>query len=149
MDYREAKKEDLEEIIHLFQDDELGILREIIGDPVDESYVKAFDEIRQDKNNEIWVIEADSKVVGVMQLTFIPYLSRTGTKRAQIESVRIHKNFRNKGVGREFIRFALERAREKGCGIVQLTTDKTREKVHTFYERLGFSSTHVGMKIYI
>ena len=43
--------------------------------------------------------------------------------------------------------WAIQRCRERGCAIVQLTTDKSRTDAHRFYERLGFRATHEGMKL--
>ena len=47
------------------------------------------------------------------------------------------------------VRWAIDRARERGCRIVQLTTDKTRPDALRFYETLGFRATHEGMKLHL
>ena len=88
-------------------------------------------------------------MAGVFQLTFIPNLTYQGGKRALIEGVRVAGAMRGQGVGRTMFRWAIERAREKGCRIVQLTTNKQRPDAIRFYESLGFESTHEGMKLMI
>ena len=90
--------------------------------------------------------EAD---VGVMQLTFIPYLTYQGGWRALIEGVRVASEFRSKGIGREMIQWAIGRARERGCHVLQLTTDKERVDALRFYESLGFAASHEGMKLHL
>jgi GNAT superfamily N-acetyltransferase len=82
-----------------------------------------------------------------LQLSFIPGLARRGAWRAQIEAVRVHEAARNRGVGARMIEWAVEVARNRGCALVQLTTDKRRTDAHRFYERLGFVASHEGMKL--
>ena len=149
MKFREANQEDLPAIIELFYDDKLGKTREKPSESVSKPYLSAFEEISDDKNNTIYVAEHDSRIIGVMQLTMISTLTRNGTKRAQIEGVRIHSDCRGQGFGSKLMQFAIEKAKESGCGIVQLTTDKSREEAHQFYLQLGFSDDHLGMKIFI
>ena len=92
------------------------------------------------------VAEADGEVVGCLQLTVIPGLSRMGATRGQLEGVRVSSKHRGRRIGEALVEAATDRARELGCSIVQLTTDRTRLDAHRFYERLGFVSTHIGMK---
>jgi ribosomal protein S18 acetylase RimI-like enzyme len=87
------------------------------------------------------------EIVGVLQLTVIPGLSRRGARRAQIEAVRIDRRLRRRGLGEALIRHAIDRARSQGCRLVQLTSDKTRDDAHRFYRRLGFVDSHVGFKL--
>ena len=82
-----------------------------------------------------------------MQLTFVPGLSRLGMWRGQIESVRIDSGSRGKGLGRKMIEWAIAECRKRGCGLVQLTSDKSRKEALQFYESLGFSATHEGLKL--
>jgi GNAT superfamily N-acetyltransferase len=93
------------------------------------------------------VLDRDGEVLGTLQLTFTPGLSRLGMKRATIEAVRVRDDQRGSGLGKRFIEWAIEQARLAGCGLVQLTTDATRADAHRFYERLGFKATHIGMKL--
>ena len=116
--------------------------------PLAKSYYDAFDQIDADPNNELIVAECDGKVVGVLQLTFIPYLTYQGSWRALIEGVRVHKDYRSKGIGKELFTWAIERAGTKPCKIVQLTSDKNRPEAIRFYESLGFKASHEGLKLW-
>ena len=111
------------------------------------SYYDAFDAIDRDPNNELVVVEIENKVVGVLQLTFIPSISHRGAWRAQVEGVRVDAAVRSGGIGRKLLAWSIERARSKGCRMVQLTSDKTRADAIRFYQSLGFVASHEGMKL--
>ena len=129
-------------------DDPLGATRERFENPLPESYEKAFDLIDQDNNNELLVLENERDgVVGVLQITYIPYLTYQGSWRALIEGVRIDKSHRGGGLGSMLVLEAVERAREKNCRLVQLTSDKARPEAIQFYEKLGFTASHEGLKL--
>ena len=133
----------------MLADDELGGLRESDVSPLPESYYRAFDAIDRDSNNELVVAESGGKVVGVLQLTFIPYLTYRGSWRALIEGVRVDRETRSMGIGRRLITWAIERAKQRGCHLVQLTSDKQRPEALRFYEELGFVSSHEGLKLHL
>jgi GNAT superfamily N-acetyltransferase len=146
--FRGATRADVPAIMALLADDELGASREtVVGEDVDAAYWRAFDEIDADPRNELIVADDDGEVVGTCQLTFTPSLSRRGTERMTIEAVRVRGDLRGRGVGRDMMRWALDRARERGCGLAQLTTDKRRADAHRFYAALGFTASHEGMKL--
>ena len=142
---RLARDGDLEEILRLLAADALQ--PESVGPPAPACYANAFRAMQADPNNQIWVAEKDGRVAGTFQLTFIRHLMRRGRDVAQIESVRIARELRGQGLGAELMRFAVERARERGCSRVQLTSDKSRADAHRFYERLGFTRSHEGFKL--
>jgi len=149
MKFREAKREDVIEIVRMIADDKLGKLREDFKDPLPEKYFAAFENILSDKNQELAVIEDDNgKVIGTLQLSFIQYLTYQGGIRAQIEAVRIRKDHRGKGIGEDLFNWAIHRAEQRGAHLVQLTTDKQRPEALAFYEKLGFKATHEGMKLH-
>ncbi|MEN8375162.1 MAG: GNAT family N-acetyltransferase [Gemmatimonadota bacterium] len=131
----------------MLADDPLGAERERFETPLPPGYAMAFEAIAADPNNELLVCELDEAVVGVLQITFTPYVTHQGSWRATIEGVRVDRGARGSGVGKAMVEEAVRRARERGCAIVQLTTDATRADARTFYERLGFRPTHVGMKL--
>lgn len=145
--FREAHERDLAELIQLLADDALGKKREDTSRPVNDLYLSAFSSISVDPNNEITVVEFDGGIVGMMQLTFIPYLTHVGSWRCLIEGVRIHSEHRGKGFGGEFFKWAIKRAQKRGCRLVQLTSDKQRPEAIRFYEGLGFKATHEGFKL--
>jgi GNAT superfamily N-acetyltransferase len=118
-----------------------------VPESVDAACWRAFEAIDADPRNELIVADDRGTVVGTCQLTFTPSLSRRGTERMTIEAVRVWADRRGGGVGREMMAWALHRARERGCGLAQLTTDKRRTDARRFYASLGFTATHEGMKL--
>ncbi len=147
--FERAVVEDLPAIIRLLADDQLGRQREDLGPPLNPNYETAFEAIDRDENQLLAVARQGSDVVGCLQISFIPGLSRVGLWRGQIESVRIASTMRDSGLGRQFFEWAIARCRERGCGLVQLTTDKSRPDALRFYESLGFAASHEGMKLAI
>jgi GNAT superfamily N-acetyltransferase len=141
---RLATEADIPAILALLADDPLGRTREGGADAAVEA---AFVEIERDPSNAIYVIDIAGEVVGCAQLTIIPGLSRRGMKRAQIEAVRVSSKRRGEGIGRWFLERLIAVAREKGCGLVQLTSDKRRPEAHRFYGSLGFVASHEGFKL--
>ena len=104
----------------------------------------------QDKNQELVILENDNNdIIGTLQLTFIPYLTYQGSLRAQIEAVRIHKNYRGQGFGKKIFQWAINWSRDKGAHMVQLTTDKQRPEAIKFYKVLEFNDSHIGMKLHL
>lgn len=145
--FRDATAGDLPEIVRLLADDALGAQRERFEDPLPQAYYDAFAALQAQAGNRILLAMMDGRIAGCAQLTLIPGLSHIGTLRAQIEAVRIDSSMRGHGIGEKLIRRCIELAREAGCGLVQLTTDKSRADAHRFYERLGFVGSHLGMKL--
>ena len=145
--FRSARSNDLAAIVALLADDELGATREDASTPLDPRYTAAFAAVTADPNQLLLVADRGGGVVGCLQITFIPGLSRRGMWRGQIEGVRVARGERGSGVGGEMIQFAIEECRRRGCGIVQLTTDKARPDAHRFYAALGFVASHEGMKL--
>jgi GNAT superfamily N-acetyltransferase len=144
--FRLARRADLAAIVALLADDALGATRELVADPPLPAYVAAFEAIDADPNNELVVACCGDAVVAVLQLTYTPYLVQQGAWRATIEGVRVASTQRSQGIGAALFEHAFERARVRGCRIVQLTTDKRRPDARRFYERLGFVASHDGMK---
>ncbi|MCG7598243.1 GNAT family N-acetyltransferase [Halomonas sp. McH1-25] len=147
--FREARSDDLAALVEMLADDELGQSRELPGTPLNYGYAAAFKSIQNDPNNELIICESDGQVLGMLQITFIPYLTYIGGWRALIEGVRVASSKRGEGVGAKLLEWAIQRAKEKGCLIVQLTSDKKRPDAIRFYEKLGFSASHEGMKLWL
>lgn len=143
--FRRARAGDAAAIVALLADDPIGQGRE--GDGAARAYADAFAAIDADPNQFLLVAERADEIVGCLQLTFIPGLTRTGMWRGQIEGVRVAASARGAGLGERMIRQSIELCRERGCGLVQLTTDKRRQDAARFYARLGFDATHEGMKL--
>ncbi|MBU2976366.1 MULTISPECIES: GNAT family N-acetyltransferase [unclassified Zobellia] len=150
MKIRKATESDLPAIVQLLANDKLGKLREDYKVPLPQKYYDAFNAINGDKNQELMVfVNETEQVIGTMQLSFIPYLTYQGGVRAQIEAVRVHEDYRSKGIGRQLFKWAIQRAGEKGAHVVQLTTDKKRPDALKFYQNLGFTASHEGMKFHL
>ncbi|HEX7029796.1 MAG TPA: GNAT family N-acetyltransferase [Gammaproteobacteria bacterium] len=147
--FRAARADDVPSLVAMLADDELGATRENNSDPLPGSYRAAFAAIDADPNNELTVVTHAGGIVGMLQVTFIPYLTYQGGWRALIEGVRIASAWRGEGLGGRMFEWAIGRARERGCHLVQLTTDKSRPDALRFYERLGFKASHEGMKLHL
>ncbi|MBM7417354.1 MULTISPECIES: GNAT family N-acetyltransferase [Nocardiaceae] len=147
---RAARRTDLGAVVDLLLDDPLGRVRESAIDL--RPYEQAFDMLAVDPNQHAFVVtdgrgNGAETVVATFQLAFLTGLSRRGTRRAQIESVRVAAEWRDRGLGTEMVRWAVDLSRRNGCGMVQLTTDNSRHAAHRFYERLGFTSSHTGYRL--
>lgn len=145
MHIRRAVAADVESVVTMLADDPLGATRESLNDL--SPYHRAFAEIDADPHQFLAVAEQDGTVIGTLQLTVLPGLSRRGALRAQIEAVRVHAGHRGDGLGASLIRWAIDEARRRGCVLVQLTSDASRVDAHRFYERLGFTHSHAGFKL--
>lgn len=147
--FRDAARADLPRIVGLLANDHLGRQRERFEDPLPGCYFAAFEAIERDPNNRLIAVEHDGRVIATLQLTFIPNMTYQGGIRAQIEGVRVDDAYRSQRVGRRLFEWAIEEARRHGCHMVQLTADKTRPDAHRFYESLGFTASHLGMKLHL
>jgi GNAT superfamily N-acetyltransferase len=147
-DLRRARPGDLRAIIGLLSDDAISAARGDSGSEADwPAYERAFAAIEADSAQQLLVATLDDVVVGTMQLTVIPGLARVGASRLQIEAVRVRADRRNLGIGAAMIRWAVDQAPSLGAALVQLTSDAARVDAHRFYERLGFTASHVGFKL--
>ncbi|HEX2526285.1 MAG TPA: GNAT family N-acetyltransferase [Geminicoccus sp.] len=147
LEFRHATEFDLPAIVAMLADDEFGRERERYKEPLPRAYHEAFRAIQRQEGNSVIVALEEGVIVGCLQLTLIPRLGRGGALRALIEGVRVHRSRRGRGIGQAIMHEAIGRAREAGCRLVQLTTDKRRGDAHRFYARLGFVASHVGMKL--
>lgn len=147
---RLATAADLPAIVRLMADDALGTGREELADPLPSRYTAAFAAIDADPRNELIVVtEPDGAIVATLQLTFIPGISHQGSERALVEAVRVATHLRGQGLGHRLMEWVANRARQHGCRLVQLTSNKTRTDAHRFYESLGFVRSHDGFKLHL
>jgi ribosomal protein S18 acetylase RimI-like enzyme len=147
-EFRAAEESDLPAIIELLADDPLGAARESAGTTVAPQYRAAFEAISADPNHQLLIADLSGAVAAVLQLSFLPHLTYEGGWRAQIEGVRVAPALRSRGVGRALMEEAVSRAEERGCHLVQLTTDRRRPEALRFYLDLGFQATHDGLKLH-
>ncbi|CAL9307288.1 GNAT family N-acetyltransferase [Streptomyces olindensis] len=145
LEIRAAVADDVPAIVAMLADDPLGAQRESPDDLA--PYLTALERLSTDPNQHLVVAAREGRVVGTLQLTIIPGLSRRGAIRSIIEGVRIHADERGSGLGTQLIEWAIAESRDQGCQLVQLTSDKTRTDAHRFYERLGFTASHTGFKL--
>ena len=141
--FRTAQKEDVAKVIALLRDDVLGDAREVDDMAI---YDDAFGRMQTEGANHLIVGEIDGVVVATYQITFISGLSLRASRRAQIESVRVASSLRGRGYGEAMMADAERRARDAGCALMQLNTNASRDRARAFYERLGFTPSHVGYK---
>ena len=149
INFRRAAEHDLPAIVALLADDPLGRQRERSGAILAQSYRDAFAAIEADPNQLLAVATDGARIVGTLQLSFIPGLSRNGAWRGQIEAVRIAADRRGSGLGRLMFDWAIGECRARDCRLVQLTSDRQRPEAHRFYEQLGFVASHIGYKLAI
>ncbi|WP_432102791.1 N-acetyltransferase family protein [Streptomyces sp. bgisy091] len=145
LDIRPAEPADIPAIVAMLADDPLGAHRESPDDLA--PYRSALRRLADDPHQHVVVAVRDDRVVGTLQLTVIPGLSRRGATRSVIEGVRVHADERGDGLGTRLIQWAVDESRRQECQLVQLTSDATRTDAHRFYERLGFTASHVGFKL--
>ncbi|MEU2895291.1 N-acetyltransferase family protein [Streptomyces sp. NPDC001273] len=145
LEIRAAAADDLPAVVGMLADDPLGATRESPDDVG--PYLTALERIKADPNQRLVVAVREGRVVGTLQLTIVPGLSRRGSTRSIIEGVRIHADERGSGLGTRLIEWAIDTSRREGCRLVQLTSDNTRTDAHRFYERLGFTASHLGFKL--
>ena len=145
LEIRPAAVDDLAEIVAMLADDPLGAQRESPDDLA--PYLTALRRLADDRHQHVVVAVRADRVVGTLQLTVIPGLSRRGSTRSVIEGVRVHADERGSGLGTQLIQWAVDESRRQECQLVQLTSDATRTDAHRFYERLGFVASHVGFKL--
>ncbi|MFJ2609760.1 MULTISPECIES: GNAT family N-acetyltransferase [unclassified Streptomyces] len=145
LDIRPATPDDVPAIVAMLADDPLGAQRESPDDLT--PYLAALERLSADPNQHLVVAVQEGRVIGTLQLTIIPGLSRRGSVRSIIEAVRVHADARGSGLGTRLIEWAVDESRRQGCQLVQLTSDRTRTDAHRFYERLGFTASHVGFKL--
>ncbi|MCP3680814.1 MAG: GNAT family N-acetyltransferase [Gammaproteobacteria bacterium] len=143
---RRAESDDLPAIVTLLADDPLGAERERAVKPLPESYVEAFERISGHREVQLLVVEIEGVIAGTGQLNYLTYLTYQGGTRAQIEAVRVHKDYRHHGVGALLINEMISLAKRHGCHVIQLTSDKKRPEALEFYEKLGFVASHEGLK---
>ncbi len=147
--YRKSAINDLEQIVNLLLEDELGQTRESKSAELNQNYIEAFHKINADPNQYLMVVESDKEIVATCHLTIMPSLTFTGSTRMQIEAVRVAEKHRGHKIGEWMMNAAITYAKSKEVTILQLTTNKKRPKAKNFYEKIGFEASHEGMKLYL
>jgi GNAT superfamily N-acetyltransferase len=141
---RSATAEDATALVELLQAGAIGTSDEDPGDLT--PYWAALEEIGESPGTEMLVIEHEGRVVGACQLITFRHLQQRGGRCAEIESMHVAPEFRGIGIGGLLLEAAVDAARAAGCYRVQLTSNAARVDAHDFYERHGFTGSHVGFK---
>jgi ribosomal protein S18 acetylase RimI-like enzyme len=149
VEIRDARRDELIEILKLLIEGQVPARRETAPTIPRPTHVAAFEAIASDPNQRLVCAVADGMILGIMQLAFIPGLARDGAWRMEIEGMRVRVEQRSQGIGEQMIRWATDRARERECSVVQLTSDASRVDAHRFYTRLGFRNSHLGFKLWL
>ncbi|MBW7965165.1 GNAT family N-acetyltransferase [Bradyrhizobium sp. BR 10261] len=144
---RPARREDVAAMIAMLADDQLGRARERLEDPLPEVYYEAFERVERSPNLLLVVAESDGRVVGCLQLALLPGISSQGGIRGLLEDVRVASDCRSRGIGEKLVQWAVTEAKARGCNLVELLTHSSRVDAQRFYQRLGFSASHVGMTV--
>lgn len=147
--FRDATDADLPFIVGLIVEDTVISTNDNVADAMHADYRNALAAMTADPNNRMIIAELNGAPVGCTQLTFLPGIMRRGMWRTLVEVVHIAADHRGKGLGGEMMRWVIEESRRRGCGMVQLTSNKKRPDAHRFYERLGFAKSHEGFKLYL
>jgi GNAT superfamily N-acetyltransferase len=147
LSFRAATAADLPFIVRLVVEDSVVPLIDDPDGAASPDYEAALAAIDADPNQEMLIAMFGGEPIGCFQLTYIPGLMRRGMWRGLIENVHVAPTHRNSGFGSEMMAWAVERCRERGCGMVQLTSNKKRVDAHRFYRRLGFQQSHEGFKL--
>jgi ribosomal protein S18 acetylase RimI-like enzyme len=144
---RPARREDVPAMIAMLADDHLGRARERVEDPLPAVYYEAFERVERDQNLTLVVAESEGRVVGCLQLAVLPGISSQGGIRGMLEDVRVATDCRSRGIGEQLVQWAVTEAKARGCNLVELLTHASRVDAQRFYQRLGFTSSHVGMTV--
>ncbi len=145
--FEKAKKENLLDIVNLLIEDDLGSTRESLSAASLQKYKDAFARIDEDKNQFLFLVKKENDIVGTYHLTLMPSMTFEGSSRLNIEAVRVNKDCRGQQIGEQMMEFAINFAKENGCGMVQLASNKLRLDAIRFYKKCGFEESHVGMKM--
>ncbi|MGW4616168.1 N-acetyltransferase family protein [Streptomyces sp. NPDC004592] len=145
LEIRPVVTDDVSAVVAMLADDQLGARRESPDDLT--PYLNALERVNGDPNQHLMVAVRDGRIVGTLQLSIIPGLSRRGATRSIVEAVRIHADERGSGLGTQLLQWAIDESRRQDCQLVQLTSDVSRTDAHRFYERLGFEASHMGFKL--
>ena len=144
LEIRLAMPDDLQAILDLNAEDAIRAFDEPTT-PTD-SQRAALAEIIRDPVHDLLVGEVDGQVVTTAHLSWLRVLMYDGGLMCQIESVRTTAAMRGQGIGDRLMAHIEAEARRRGAARMQLTTNNQRLRAHEFYQRLGFTPSHTGMK---
>ena len=132
---REARKEDLTELLNLYL-----FLHEDTVPENSRLLENTWKTIIEDENHHIIVNEVNGKIVSSCVCVIIPNLTRNLRPYAFIENVVTHEDYRGKGFASECLNYAKEIAIKNNCYKMMLLTGTKNEKTLNFYRNAGYNS---------
>lgn len=133
---REAKQEDLTEILELYLHlHEKSVPRE--SGELKETWRR----IMEDENHHLIVNAVDGKIVSSCVCVIVPNLTHNVRPYAIVENVVTHSDHRRKGYASECLGYARAAAEKAGCYKIMLLTGSKEAGVLDFYRRAGYNST--------
>jgi GNAT superfamily N-acetyltransferase len=144
---RPARRDDVPAIAALFAADEVGGHGDTNDPAALPQYLAAFDRIAASPADRLYVADLGGEVVGTFQTTLITTMTGRGAASLTVEAVQTRADMRGRGIGEAMMRFAIERGRDAGARLVQLSSNAARADAHRFYRRLGFVQSHLAFKM--
>ncbi len=131
---REINEHELDELLELYQtlnpdDTELN---------VDEQLRTQWHSMLHNDSLDIVVVEYKGLLVSSCVLSITPNLTRNARPFAVLENVVTHEDYRQNGFGKQCVRAAIDRAKERDCYKIMLLTGSEETWKHDFYESCGF-----------
>jgi len=93
-----------------------------------------------DARDLVFVADDEGVVIGLCAVHIGPQFHRARPV-ARIVSLVVADAHRGRNWGLRLVQHAVESARERGCGLVELTSRKERTDAHGFCETAGFART--------
>ncbi|MCJ7994611.1 GNAT family N-acetyltransferase [Rhizobium cremeum] len=144
---READRHDVAAIAAILAADTLGGHGDSTDPAALPGYLAAFDRIAASPCETLYVAERNGEVVATCQTLATTTLSGRGGTSMIVETVFTRPDCRGQGIGAMMIHHCVDQARRQGMRRVQLTSNAARKDAHRFYERLGFTQSHLGFKL--
>lgn len=133
---REAKNEDLKELLELY----LDLHEESIPEPSD-CLSGTWEQILEDQNHHLIVNEINGKIVSSCVCVIIPNLTRNVRPYAFLENIVTHKDYRGQGLASECLEYAKQIAKDCNCYKMMLMTGSRKKETLDFYKKCGYNST--------
>lgn len=133
---REAKREDLAEILELY----LHLHENSI--PAESAELEeTWRRIMEDDDHHLIVKTVDGKIVSTCVCVIVPNLTHHVRPYAIVENVVTHSDFRRRGYASECLDYAKAIAKKKDCYKIMLLTGSKDPDVLDFYRRAGYNDT--------
>jgi PhnO protein len=129
---RNAKNSDEEQILILLQ--------ELIGIKHKKRIIKLrkiYYSLLKDRDCDFFVVLFNKTIIGFLSILYREELHHIG-KVGYIAELIISKKYRNLGIGKKLVSYALSKAKRKDCVDFEVSSGFKRKNAHKFYKKLGF-----------